>query len=98
MEDSKIGKVTMSPFPPKKCFSRWKEKPLRSKAYLEFLSHYDAELRQTDGPITIVRRKTGIELPLEQKGKLQMVRLLLDEFGTIDQSNKAIGDYGTTHS
>jgi len=79
-------------------FIRVKEKPFRSKNYLDFLAHYDAELVQIDGPITVARCKTGIELPLEQKGKLQMVTLLLDEFGTVDGANKAIGNYKASHS
>jgi len=75
-----------------------KEKPSRAKNYLEFLVHYDAELVQIDGPIMVVRCKTGAELPLEQKGKLQMVKALLDEFATVDGTNKAIIDYKFSHS
>ena len=75
-----------------------RERPSRSKNYLDFLAHYDAELVQIDGPIMVARCKTGIELPLEQKGKLQMVALLLDEFGTIDGANEAIGNYKASHS
>jgi hypothetical protein len=74
-----------------------REKPTPSRNYLELLAHYDAELVQIDGPIT-VRYKTGTELPLEQKGKLQMVKLLLEEFGTVDGANKAIENYKITHS
>ena len=77
---------------------REKEKPSRAKHYLEFLAHYDAELVQIDGPIKVVRCKIGSELPLEQKGKLQMIRLLLDEFATIDGINKAIENYKGGHS
>jgi hypothetical protein len=66
--------------------------------YVEFLAHFDAELRGTDGLVVVVRRKTGIELPLEEKGKLSMVRLLLDEFGTIEGVNDAIGKYPNMHS
>jgi hypothetical protein len=79
-------------------FARAKEKPFRSESYLDFLAHYDAELVQIDGPIMVARCKTGIELPLEQKGKHQMVTLLLDEFGTVDGANKAIGNYKASHS
>jgi hypothetical protein len=46
----------------------------------------------------VVRCKTGTELPLEQKGKLQMVNALIDEFATIDGTNKAIGSYKASHS
>jgi len=82
---------------PKRSFMSWKEKPYRTKDYLDFLAHYDAELRPTNGSITVVRRKNGAELPLEQKGKSLMVKLLMDEFGTIDAANKAIGGYRTSH-
>jgi hypothetical protein len=93
MEDNQNPRITNGRFVPRRNFARWKEKPFRTKAYIEFLAHYDAELRKTEGPIAVVKRSTGIELPLEQKGKLLMVKLLLDEFGTIDGANKAIGDY-----
>ena len=83
---------------PRRNFKRWKEKPFRTKNYVEFLAHYDAELKQTDGPIAVVRCKTGTELPLEQRGKLLMVKLLLDEFGTVDEANKAIGDCKASRS
>jgi len=75
-----------------------KEKPSRTKSYLEFLVHYDAELVQINGPIMVVKCKTGAELPLEQKGKLQMVKALLDEFATVDGTNKAIENYKVSHS
>jgi hypothetical protein len=74
-------------------FARWKEKPARTNGYLDFLAHYDAELMRINGTVTVVRHATGAELPLEQKGKLIMVKLLLDEFGTVDGINKAIEDY-----
>ena len=85
-------------FGPRRHSLRQKEKPFRSKNYLEFLAHYDAELVQVDRSIMVARCKTGIELPLEQKGKLQMVALLLDEFGTVDGANEAIGNYRASHS
>jgi hypothetical protein len=83
---------------PRRSFTRWKDKPFRTKDYLELLAHYGAELVQTDGRITVNRRKTGTELPLEQRGKLQMVTALLDEFGTIGGANKAVEDYQAAHS
>jgi hypothetical protein len=86
------------PFIPRKKFTRWRQTPFRSKGYLELLAHYDAELEQTDGPIAVVGCKTRTELRLEQKGKLLMVRLLLDEFGTVDGANRAIGDFKASHS
>jgi hypothetical protein len=55
-------------------------------------------LVQTGGPIEVIRCKTGTELPLEPKGKLQMLKLLLDEFGTVDQTNKALQSYKASHS
>ena len=82
----------------KRNFIRWKEKPSRTNNYLEFLAHYDAELVQIDGPIMVVRRKTGTELPLVHTGKLLMVKALLDEFGTVDGANKAIESYKASHS
>lgn len=98
MEDSTRLKAFNGQFVPRRSFARWKEKPFRTKDYLELLAHYDAELKQTDGPIAVVRCKTGTELPLEHKSKLLMVKLLLDEFGTVDGANEAIGSYAASHS
>jgi len=97
MENGTSVKTFNGQFSPRRHSVREKEKPFRSKSYLEFLAHYDAELVQVDGPIMVTRRKTGIELPLEQKGKRQMVTLLLDEFGTVDGANEAIGNYRASH-
>ena len=98
MEDTESARVINDRAVPRRGFARWKEKPFRTRDYLEFLAHYDAELKKTDGRIAVVRRKTGIELPLEQKGKLLMVKLLLEEFGTTDGANNAIRDYLASHS
>ncbi len=98
MENSSDPRSFNGHFVPRRQFTRKREKPFRSKKYLEFLAHYDAELVQIDGPIMVARCKTGIELPLEHKGKLQMLTLLLDEFGTVDGANEAIGNYKTSHS
>ena len=98
MDNGTRVKTFNGQFFPRRKFIREQEKPFRTKNYLEFLAHYDAELVQTDGPIMVVRCKTGAELPLEQKGKLQMVKLLLDEFTTVDGTNKAIDSYKTSHS
>ena len=98
MENSTGAKSFNGQFVQSRRFIRTKEKPVRSKNYLDFLAHYDAELVQIDGPIVVARRETGIELHLEQKGKLQMVALLLEEFGTVDGANKAIGTYKALHS
>ncbi len=98
MENSTSVKTFNGQFLPRRTSIREKEKPFRTKNYLEFLVHYDAGLVQIDGPIMVVRCKTGIELPLEQKGKLQMVKALLDEFATVDGTNEAIGNYKASHS
>jgi hypothetical protein len=98
MEDSTSGKVFNRHFVPRRSLRFWKEKPSRTKDYIEFLAHYDAELRQTNGSVAVVRRKTGAELPLEQKGKTVMVKLLLDEFGTVDGANRGIRNYQSSHS
>ena len=48
-------------------FMYGKEEQVRTKSFLEILAHYDARLLvQTEGPMVVVRRKTGVELPLEQ--------------------------------
>ncbi len=98
METGTTVKTFSGQFLPRRTSIREKEKPFRTKNYLDFLVHYDAELVQIDGPVMVVRCKTGIELPLEQKGKLQMVKSLLDEFATVDGTNKAIGNYRASHS
>ena len=99
MEDAASTRSANGLSAPRGSFKRWKEKPFRTKDYLEFLAHYNAELRRADGgPVMVVRRTTGAELPLEQKGKLQMVKLLLEEFGTVDGVNKAIGNQERTHA
>jgi hypothetical protein len=97
MENSTNEKDFNGRFLPRRTFMRAKEKPSHTKNYLEFLVHYDAELVQIDGPIMVVKCKTGAELPLEQKGKLQMVKALLDEFVTVDGTNKAIKNYKVSH-
>ena len=98
MEDRTSLKAFDGQFAPRRSFTREKEDHLHAKSYLDFLAHYDAELVRTNGPIAVVRRKTGTELPLEQKGKLLMLKLLLDEFGTVDGVNKAVGNYKASHS
>jgi hypothetical protein len=98
MTNSTSTKALHSQFSPRRSFARKKEEHLPAKRYLDFLAHYDVELVQTDGPITVVRCKTGVELRLEPKGKLQMLTLLLGEFGTLDQANKAIQNYKVSHS
>ena len=97
MENSTGMKNFNDRFFPKRTVIRTKEKPFRTKKYLDFLVHYDAELSQVDGPIMVVKSKTGVELPLEQKGKLQMVRALLDEFSTVQGANDAIESYRASH-
>lgn len=98
MDESMRTRPVNGRFAPKKGLTSWKEKPSRTVRYVEFLAHFDAELRTTGGPVAIVRRRTGIELPLEEKGRLSMVRLLLEEFGTVDAVNNAVGNYLNAHS
>jgi hypothetical protein len=98
MENSTGAKSFNGHFVPRRHFIPERERPSRSKNYLDFLAHYDAELAQIDGLIMVARCKTGIELPLEQKGKRHMVTFLLDEFGTVDGANEAIGNYKASHS
>jgi hypothetical protein len=98
MANSTGPKLFSSQFPPRRSFTRQKAEHLDAKPYLDFLAHYDVELAQIDGPITVVGRKTGTELPMEPKGKLQMLTLLLREFGTLDKTNNAIRAYKASHS
>lgn len=98
MGDGTRMKATNGAFVPRRTFARLKGKPFRTNHYVEMLAHYDAELRQAGGPIMVVRRQAGTELPLEHKGKLIMVRRLLDEFTTIDAVNQAIADCKSTQA
>lgn len=98
MEDNIPVKGLNGRFVPRRRFALYKEKPLRSKDYLELLAHYDAGLVQANGAILVVRCKTGDALPLERKGERQMVTLLLDEFGTVDGANEAIENYKLSRS
>jgi hypothetical protein len=98
MPNGTNAKLFSSQFIPRRSFAREKEEHLHAKPYLDFLAHYDVELVQTNGPIAVVRCDTGIELPLEPKGKLHMLKLLLSEFGTLDRANKAIRSYKASHS
>lgn len=98
MENDTRAKLFSSQFVPRKSFRREKEEHLSARPYLDFLAHYDVELVQTDGAITIMRCKTGTELPMEPKGKQQMLTLLLREFGTLDQANKAIQNHKASGS
>jgi len=75
-----------------------KEKQTQVNRYLDLLVHYDAYLTKTGTLITVIRCKTGTELPLVHTGKLLMVRALFDEFGTVDGANKAIESYKASHS
>jgi hypothetical protein len=98
MTNSTSANTFGSPFNPRRSYKREKEQHLHAKPYLDFLAHYDVELVKNNGPITIVKCKTGAELPLEPKGKLHMLELLLREFGTLDMANEAIKSYKTLHS
>jgi hypothetical protein len=98
MANGKSTKALQGQCIPRRSFTRKKEEHQPAKHYLDFLAHYDVELVQTDGVITVVRGKTGTELRLEPKGKLQMLTPLFGEFGTLDQTNKAIQNYKASHS
>ena len=98
MENTPRAKSFIGHLVPRRHFTLERERPSRSKNYLDFLAHYDAHLLQIDGLIVVTRCKTGIELPLEQKAKLHMVTFLLDEFGTVDGANEAIAHYKASHS
>ena len=63
-------------FVARRSFARAKEKQCRSEELPRIPGHYEARLVQVNGPIMVVRYNTGVELPLEEKGKLQLVRLL----------------------
>jgi hypothetical protein len=73
------------------------EKQHRVKRYLDLLVHYDANLTKMGNIITIISCKTGTELPMERKGKLEMANLLLHEFGSVDAVNKGIESYRASH-
>jgi hypothetical protein len=93
------GKTTLNfHFLHKGSFTSEKEEHLETKPYLDFLAHYDAQLVPINGDVVIVRREGGAELPLERRGKQQMVQRLLHEFGTVDEANTAIGRYKALHS
>ena len=98
MENGTSEKVSSFHFFRRGSFTREKEEHLNAKPYLDFLAHYGAELVQVDRTISIVRVGTGTELPLEHKGKLQMLKVLLDEFVTVNAANAAIVEYKTSHS
>jgi len=93
MENGTSIKTVSGQPAPKRGYMRWKAKPPRTNGYLDFLAHYDAELMGINGAIAVIRHTTGTELPLDQKGKLLMVKLLLDEFRTVDGINQAIENY-----
>ena len=93
MENGTSIKMVSGQPAPKRGYMRWKAKPPRTNGYLDFLAHYDAELMGINGAIAVIRHTTGTELPLDQKGKLLMVKLLLDEFRTVDGINQAIEKY-----
>ena len=98
MANSTSMKALQGQFIPRRSFARRKEEHQPAKSYLDLLAHYDVELVQTDGTVRVVRCKTGTELRLEPKGKLQMLTLLLGEFGTLEQTNEAIQSYRVAHS
>jgi len=77
---------------------REKEKQTQVKQYLDLLVHYDAKLAKSGESALVVTQKTGTELPLDRKGRLLMVKLLLNEFGSVEAVNRRIGRYRASHS
>ena len=65
--------------------------------YFDLLIHYDAGLTRMGASVTITKRKTGIELPMDFKGRQGMVKSLLEEFGTIEAVNKEMENYRASH-
>ncbi len=74
------------------------EKQRRVNRYLELLIHYDANLTRIGNSITITECKTGVELPMDFKGRQGMVKLLLDELGTVEAVNKEMESYRAVHA
>ena len=77
---------------------REKEKQTQVKQYLDLLVHYDARLVKGGQSALVVTQKTGIELPLDLKGRLLMVKLLLSEFGSVEAVNRRIERYRASHA
>jgi hypothetical protein len=98
MEDNTGETASNLHFVRKGSFRREKEDHLQAKPHLDFLAHYNAELIEINGTIAIVHRGTEDELPLEKRGKLQLLRVLVDEFVTVGAINAAIDRYKASHS
>ena len=77
---------------------REKEKQTQVKQYLDLLVHYDAKLVKSGQPALVVTQKTGAELPLDRKGMLLMVKLLLSEFGSVEAVNRRLDRYRASHA
>jgi hypothetical protein len=75
-----------------------KRKQTQVNRYLDLLVHYDANLTKIGHLLTVVRCTTGAELPMVQKGKLEMANLLLNEFGSVEAVNQRIESYRASHS
>jgi len=74
------------------------ERHRRVDRYLELLIHYDANLTRIGNSVTITKCKTGVELPMDLKGRQGMVKLLLDELGTVEAVNKEMENYRAFHA
>jgi hypothetical protein len=77
---------------------REKEKQTQVKQYLDLLVHYDAKLVKSGLSALVVTQKTGAELPLDREGRLLMVKLLLDECGSVEAVNERVQRYRASHS
>lgn len=77
---------------------REKEKQTQVKQYLDLLVHYDAKLVKSGQSALVVTEKTGAELPLDHKGRLLVVKLLLSEFGSVEVVNRKIERYRASHA
>ena len=75
-----------------------KEKQYRVEHCLRFLARYHARLVQKGEFETIQTPKAEAELPMAQRPKERVARLLLEEFGTVMAVNKGIESYRASHS
>jgi len=75
-----------------------KHRKTQLNKYLELLAHYDARLAASGKSAIVVAQKTGTELPLDRKGRLLMVKLLLGEFGSVEEINRRTERYRASHS
>jgi len=75
-----------------------KHRKTQLNKYLELLAHYGARLVASGKSARVVTQKTGAELPLDRRGRLLMVKLLLDEFGSAEAVNQRVERYRASYS